>query len=150
MFTKLLLTVRLSPELPFEYRTVTVNNREVLAKLNHAEMLLYLAGSLKMLPEQIITWKKAPDEIYHADKLLELMLADGFERHETDNGMMLLKQREKGVFSFKWDDLAQYHSRHQPEIAGWFIGEHLFHCPLIARLDMSRTFEPKLLIEYDI
>ncbi|MCG7657503.1 hypothetical protein [Wielerella bovis] len=150
MFTQLLLTVRLSPELPSEYRTITVNNREVLAKLNRAEMLLYLAGSLKMLPEQIITWKKAPDEMYHADKLLELMLADGFERHETDKGVMLLKSLEKGVWSFKWDDLAQYHSRHQPEIAGWFIGEHLFCCPLIARLDMSSAFQPKLMIEYDI
>ena len=150
MFTQLLVTVRLSPEMPSEYRSVSVSNRDVLAKLSHADMLLYLAGKLNMLPEQVVAWKKAPDEIYHADKLLELMFADGFKRHDTDEGAFLMKPLEKGVWSFKLHDLEQYHSRMQPEIAGLFIGEDLFYCPLIARLDMSRAFQPKLMVDYDI
>ena len=84
MITKLRITIRLQPENPIEYRVCTVSNREVLAKLNKAEMLLYTAGLLRLMPEQVIKWEKAPEEFYQADKLIELMLADGFVYHDSE------------------------------------------------------------------
>lgn len=163
MITKLRITIRLHPENPIEYRVCTVSNREVLAKLNKAEMLLYTAGLLRLMPEQVIKWEKAPEEFYQADKLIELMLADGFVYHDSEKEPIFLKLVEEdnynSSFSFELKDLQQYNSRNIPEIRGLYMGvprgntpieERVYFCPVLISLDTSQEFQPKLKIDYDV
>ncbi|MBH5329480.1 hypothetical protein H9Q10_07345 [Eikenella sp. S3360] len=168
MITKLRITIRLLPEKPAEYRVCTVSNRNILAKLNKAEVSIYVAGCLRLMPEQVIKWEKAPEEFYQADKLLELMFSDGFIRYNSENDPMLLKQFKNdsdddsiydSSISFKLEDLQKYDSRSTPEIKGLFIGaprtnipieEHVYFCPVLVSLDTKQEFQPKLKIEYDV
>ncbi|WP_156503481.1 MULTISPECIES: hypothetical protein [Eikenella] len=168
MITKLRITIRLLPEKPTEYRVCTVSNRNILAKLSKAEVSLYVAGCLRLMPEQVIKWEKAPEEFYQAGKLLELMFADGFVRYDSGNDPILLKQFKNDSYdgsiydssiSFKLEDLQKYDSRSKPEIKGLSIGaprtsipieERVYFCPVLISLDTKQEFQPKLKIEYDI